>query len=88
MSNNFWQDKKVIVTGGSGFLGSFVVEKLKERGAEDVFVPRSSQYDLRNPDGIAEMLNAFDANMVIHLAALQAESVRTARVRLNSSTII
>ena len=70
MSENFWQDKKVIVTGGSGFLGSFVVEKLKERGAGEVFVPRSSQYDLRHPDGIAEMLNDFDANMVIHLAAL------------------
>jgi GDP-L-fucose synthase len=70
MSNNFWQDKKVIVTGGSGFLGSFVVEKLKERGIGDVFVPRSSQYDLRQSDGIAEMLNDYDAKMVIHLAAL------------------
>jgi len=70
MSNNFWQDKKVIVTGGSGFLGSFVVEKLKERGAGEVYVPRSSQYDLRQSDGIAAMLNDFDANMVIHLAAL------------------
>lgn len=70
MSENFWQDKKVIVTGGSGFLGSFVVEKLRERGAGEVFVPRSSQYDLRNSEGIAEMLNDFDANMVIHLAAL------------------
>lgn len=70
MSNNFWNDKKVIVTGGSGFLGSFVVEKLKERGAAEVFVPRSSQYDLRQPDGIAEMLNDYEANMVIHLAAL------------------
>jgi len=70
MSENFWSDKKVIVTGGSGFLGSFVVEKLKARGAGEVFVPRSSQYDLRQPDGIAEMLNDYDANMVIHLAAL------------------
>ncbi|HSG41524.1 MAG TPA: GDP-L-fucose synthase [Anaerolineales bacterium] len=70
MSENFWQDKKVIVTGGSGFLGSFVVEKLQERGAGEVFVPRSSQYDLRASDGIAEMLNDFDANMIIHLAAL------------------
>ncbi|HAV76818.1 MAG TPA: GDP-fucose synthetase, partial [Anaerolineae bacterium] len=70
MSNQFWQDKKVIVTGGSGFLGSFVVEKLKERGAGDVFVPRSSQYDLRHPDGIADMLNDNKANMIIHLAAL------------------
>ena len=70
MPENFWEDKKVIVTGGSGFLGSFVVEKLQQRGAADVFVPRSSRYDLRLPDGIARMLSEFDANMVIHLAAL------------------
>jgi GDP-L-fucose synthase len=70
MSNQFWQDKKVIVTGGSGFLGSFVVEKLKEKSVSEVFIPRSSEYDLRQSDGIAEMLNDFDANMVIHLAAL------------------
>ena len=68
--STFWKDKKVIVTGGSGFLGSFVVEKLQQRGAAEVFVPRSSQYDLRTSNGIAKMLNDFDANMVIHLAAL------------------
>ena len=48
--STFWKNKRVIVTGGSGFLGSFVVEKLQERGATDVFVPRSSEYDLRQPD--------------------------------------
>lgn len=70
MTNTFWQNKRVIVTGGSGFLGSFVVEKLRQRGAADIFVPRSTQYDLRSSDGIAKMLNDFDANTVIHLAAL------------------
>jgi len=70
MSENFWQDKKVIVTGGSGFLGSFVVEKLKQRDAADVFVPRSSLYDLRQPEGITRMLQDFKADMIIHLAAL------------------
>ena len=40
MAENFWQNKKVIVTGGAGFLGSFVIEKLKQRGATDIFVPR------------------------------------------------
>ncbi|MEB2333970.1 MAG: GDP-L-fucose synthase [Anaerolineaceae bacterium] len=68
--STYWQNKKVIVTGGSGFLGSFVVEKLQQRGAADIFVPRSSQYDLRSSDGIAKTLNDFKADMVIHLAAL------------------
>jgi GDP-L-fucose synthase len=68
--STYWQNKKVIVTGGSGFLGSFVVEKLQARGAKDVFVPRSSQYDLRSSDGIAKMLNDYKSDMVIHLAAL------------------
>ncbi len=70
MSENFWKNKRVIVTGGSGFLGSFVIEKLKQRGAADVFVPRSSQYDLRQQNGIADMFNDHRANMIIHLAAL------------------
>ena len=70
MPENFWQDKKVLVTGGSGFLGSFVVEKLKQRNAADVFVPRSSQYDLRQSQGISRMLQDFKADMIIHLAAL------------------
>ena len=70
MSEHFWKDKRVIVTGGSGFLGSFVVERLKQRGTADVFVPRSSKYDLRQPDGITAMLNDYHANMIIHLAAL------------------
>ncbi|MFZ1401910.1 MAG: hypothetical protein WAW03_02375 [Anaerolineae bacterium] len=35
-----WRDKRVTVTGGAGFLGSFVVEKLRERGAADISIPR------------------------------------------------
>jgi len=70
MAENFWQAKRVVVTGGSGFLGSFVVEKLKQRGAGDIFVPRSAQYDLRTSDGIRRMLQDARADMVIHLAAL------------------
>ena len=41
----FWQDKRVIVTGGAGFLGSFVVEKLAARKAGEVFAPRKAEYD-------------------------------------------
>jgi GDP-L-fucose synthase len=45
-SEAFWQEKNVVVTRGAGFLGSFVVDKLRERGVDDIFVPRSREYDL------------------------------------------
>lgn len=51
----FWDDKKVIVTGGGGFLGSFVVEKLRQRGAKEIFIPRSNQYDLTRFEAIQQM---------------------------------
>src|SRR5512141_2445251 len=41
-----WSTQRVVVTGGAGFLGSFVLEELRRRGAEHVFVPRSKDYDL------------------------------------------
>ena len=52
----FWQGKRVIVTGGGGFLGSFVVNKLWHRGAAEVIVPRRKDYDLRNLTAIRQLL--------------------------------
>ena len=66
----FWASRRVMVTGGEGFLGSCVVAKLRERGAPDVFVPRSVEYDLRTKDGIDRALADGDPDMVIHLAAV------------------
>ncbi len=66
----FWFGRRVIVTGGAGFLGSYVVEELKARGCEKIFVPRSVEYDLRDPRQIRKLLTHFDAHMVIHLAAV------------------
>lgn len=71
LSNHpFWADRRVTVTGGSGFLGSFVVEQLKARGAQHIFVPRSSEYDLTTTDGVERMLDDARPDILIHLAAL------------------
>ena len=43
---SFWEDKRIIVTGGAGFLGSYVIEKLKDRGYKDIFIPLIDNYDL------------------------------------------
>ncbi len=62
--------KRIMVTGGSGFLGGFVLEKLGERGCRDVFVPRSAEYDLTTEDGVRRALAAAEPEVVIHLAAV------------------
>ena len=65
----FWEKKKVTVTGGAGFLGSCVVEKLKERGCRSVFVPRSKQYDLVRYEACKKVYEDSNPDIVIHLAA-------------------
>ena len=66
---SFWNRKRVTVTGGAGFLGSFVVEKLRERGCGDIFVPRSQQYDLVEMEAIKRLYLDARPDIVIHLAA-------------------
>ncbi len=68
-STTFWKDKRVVVTGGSGFLGAFVVERLRERGPGDIVVPRSSDYDLRDIDAVRRLLQEARPHLIIHLAA-------------------
>ncbi len=67
---NFWQAKRVCVTGGAGFLGSFVVERLRQRGAKQIFVPNIEEYNLVNLADIHRMLDASRPDILIHLAAL------------------
>ncbi len=68
--NSFWQDKRVCVTGGAGFLGSFVTRKLQERGVQDIFVPTIDKYDLVQIDSIKQMYEDSNPDIVIHLAAM------------------
>ena len=64
------KNKRIILTGGAGFLGRFVVEKLKEHDCQNILVPRIEEYDLRDLSSIKQMYNNAKADIVIHLAAV------------------
>lgn len=66
----FWKDKRVVVTGGAGFLGRVVVDLLKKRGCKHIFIPRSAKVDLRKSSAIKKMLKAERPDVIIHLAAV------------------
>jgi GDP-L-fucose synthase len=75
LAEDFWKDKRVIVTGGAGFLGTFVVKELRRRGAEDLFIVRVEEFDLTDPRAIGGMLDAAlsgtapGEGIIVHLAA-------------------
>lgn len=66
---SFWKDKRILVSGGAGFLGSFVVERLKAQGCRDIFVPRSKDYNLVEMEDVKRLYRAAKPEIVIHLAA-------------------
>ena len=57
------------MTGGAGFLGSFVVEQLRAKGCQNIIVPRSTDYDLVQMDAVKQLYSDGTPDMVIHLAA-------------------
>jgi len=65
---SFWPNKRVLVTGGAGFLGAFVVEKLRECGCKNIFIPRSKDYDLVEMKDVRRLYRDATPDIVIHLA--------------------
>ncbi len=66
---SFWKNKRVCVTGGAGFLGSFVCKKLEDRGVKEIFIPKIEDYDLVQKSSINQMLDDSKPDIIIHLAA-------------------
>jgi GDP-L-fucose synthase len=66
---DFWQKKRVLVTGGAGFLGSYIVKKLEARGCKNIFIPRSKEYDLTEAAAVKKVYRDSGPDMVFHLAA-------------------
>ena len=64
-----WDQQRVVVTGGAGFLGSHVVDALRQRGAAEIIAPARQEYDLRYHEAILDLLNEARPTLIIHLAA-------------------
>jgi GDP-L-fucose synthase len=67
---DYWAGQKICVTGGAGFLGSFVQKTLRERDAREIYIPHIENYDLTDLEDIRRMLDDAKPNIIIHLAAL------------------
>jgi len=67
--SDYLKQTRIMVTGGVGFLGSHVVDRLRSEGCENLFLPRSQDYDLVTMEGVRQALSEGRPDIVIHLAA-------------------
>ncbi len=68
--SGFFEDRRIVVTGGAGFLGRYVIEGLQRRGCKNILVPKIEDYDLVQMDNIVRMYSDMKPDIVIHLAAV------------------
>ncbi len=68
--SDFFGDRRVVITGGAGFLGRYVVERLAKCGCKNIGVPRSRDYDLVDMNSVVRMYEEMRPDIVIHLAAV------------------
>lgn len=68
--SGFFENRRVVVTGGAGFLGSYVTEGLRKRGCKNILIPKIEDYDLVKLEDIIRMYEEMKPDIVIHLAAV------------------
>jgi GDP-L-fucose synthase len=66
----FWEKRRVVLSGGNGFLGSFVVDKLRAAGCQEISTPHSREYDLREKSEALRLYKDLRPDIFIHLAAV------------------
>jgi GDP-L-fucose synthase len=70
MKNDFWKSRRILLTGGGGFLGSFILSRLEREQPAEILAPRAAELDLREPQAIRDYLAQHTPNLVIHAAAV------------------